>query len=376
MLGIQEIFTKDIIKETLPQVKSAMESSKDKGIFDYYENNIYGTGIRQGNPLNKSKAAQLRETIENLSLQQLCEKAGYVREFIAKSGTTGIQGAAYLIPDKIYQILTMSAVEEDVCAQISVAMLGPDQIPGSSVKIDVEQDESYKPYKFSSGGSQPEMEFTTVQATLTPISWGINFNIGNDLIEDSQFDIVTLHLEQAGREMGEFASNEALTILGTAPDGDGTLNSGASGDADETKFQGATTDDIKDAVDKIIKNAFTPNKIVTSRAAMMHSILTTVGLAYQESLAWDAFARDGFPTRMAGCDIIYTNCDYITNSKVFTNLITLTFDNRYALITGRKRWMRIEKYSEPVMDLSGAVVSARQDSVTQYKDSIHTLTET
>ena len=51
------------------------------------------------------------------------------------------------------------------------------------------------------------------------------------------------------------------------------------------------------------------------------------------------------------------------------------FDKNNALLSGRKRWMRIEKYSEPVKDLAGATVTFRQDSVNVYADSSATITE-
>jgi hypothetical protein len=370
MLSLQELKTKDIARpDTLKEIRYAMDSSTSGGYFDYYERNIYGTGIHQSNPLDASKRAQLNETLKNVSLQRLVE-------FIASSGTTGMQGAAYLIPDKIYQELFTSAVEADICAQVSRAMLGPDQIPGSSVKIDIASDETYKPYKFSSGGGQPEMHFTTVQATLTPVSWGINLNVGNDLIEDSQFDVVQIHVQEAGREMGEYATNECLTILGTAPDGDGTLNASATGDADETKWTGGATADVEDAIIGVTADGYVPNMMVTSRNAMLHSIIQTMGAQYNEALGVDRFIQNGFPTTAGGMTIIYNNCDYLTNSKAFTNQITLVFDKQFAVVTGRKRWLRIENYAEPVMDLVGATITARQDTVSLYKDSIYTLTET
>jgi hypothetical protein len=377
MLSLQEIFSKDIArKDTITEIRTSMESSKDKGFFDFYEYNIYGTGIYQNDPLPPSKAAQLKETLSHLTLQQLCERAGYVREFIAKSGTAGMQGAAYLIPDKVHQELFTSAVQTDFCAAISRMMLGPDQIPGASVKIDVIVDESYRPYKTSSGGDAPQMHPTTVQATLAPATFSINFSIGNDLIEDSQFDLVSLFIQEAGREMGEFASNEALTILGTAPDGDGTLNSGTTGDADETLWDGGTTTDIDDAINGITADGMTPTILVTSKNCARHSIINTMGAQYNEAMSQDRFFANGFPTALAGMAVIYSNCDYNTNSKAFTNQITILADKQYGIVTGRKRWLRIENYSEPVMDLVGAVVSARQDSVSLYKDSIFTITET
>jgi hypothetical protein len=355
-LGLQEMFTRDIVKETVADVKRNLEQGK-KGFYDFYERNIFGSGrdqrvMKDGVmvPGTIAKAGELLETIRQTPL----------KEFIAKSGSTLLQGAAYLIPDKIYQILFDSAVETDVVAAISAAMIGPDGIPGSDLKVDIAVDGSYVPTKFSSGGALPEMEHSIVQATISPLSWGINFNIGNDLIEDSQFDMIEFHLATAGKEMGEYASNEALTILSTAPDGDGTLNSGTSGDANETKFDGYVSDTC-----------------VVTHSAMVHSIMNTGGLAATPGSMYDAWIRGGaYPTVMAAMNLVYSNVNVLTNDKGGDNLLTIVFSKQYGIVTARKRWLRIENYSDPVRDLVGATVTARQDSVSLYKDSIFVITET
>jgi len=79
---------------------------------------------------------------------------------------------------------------------------------------------------------------------------------------------------------------------------------------------------------------------------------------------------------MAGMNIVYSDCSVLTNAKVGTDLLTIVFDKDYAMLSGRKRWLRIENYSDPVRDLVGATITARQDSVTLYKDSIFVITET
>lgn len=175
--------------------------------------------------------------------------------------------------------------------------------------------------------------------------------------------------------MGEFASNEALGILKVASDGDGTLNSGTSGDADETKFTGATAD-VVDAIGGNLADGFVSDTIAVTHEAMLHSILNTVGIAYNESTIWDGFAKGTWPTGLAGMNVVYSDTNTMTNDKAMTNCITIVFDKDYALLSGRKRWLRIENYSEPLRDLTGAVISSRQDSVSIYDDSVYTITET
>jgi len=60
---------------------------------------------------------------------------------------------------------------------------------------------------------------------------------------------------------------------------------------------------------------------------------------------------------------------------VFTDCVTLIFDRDNALVTGRKRWMMVNNYADPVRDLAGCTITARQDSVTLYDDAIYVLTE-
>lgn len=358
MLSITEM--RDIIKETGKDVQANLDATK--GHFDYLEANVFGTGtLQEAGPLSRADCKAIIETMRNVPL----------REFLAKSGTTGIAGAAYLIPDKIYQTLFDAAVEEDIVAAVSAVLLGPEGIPGSSLKVDISVDGSYVPRKFSSGGALAEEEIKTVQATLTPISWGINFNIGNDLIEDSQFDMIEVHIRNAGREMGEFATNEALIVMKAGTDGDGTVNSGATGDADETLWTGGATNDIETAMGANIIDSHVPDSMVCSHGAMLHSIYSTVPDTHERKV----LGAD-FPRLMLGLNVLYTECNTITNTKVGTNLVTLVFKKAMSMISARKRWLRIEKYSDPIRDLVGASVTARQDSVTVYNDSIFVLTET
>jgi hypothetical protein len=176
--------------------------------------------------------------------------------------------------------------------------------------------------------------------------------------------------------MGEYASNEALTVLKTATDGDGTVNGGASGDANETKFIGATTEDVRDCILANIEDGYVSNTMVLTHGAALHSVFSTAGAAYSETTLWDSFVRNGWPTQVGGLNIVYSDCNTLTNSGVMDNLVTIVFDKNYALLSGRKRWLRIENYSDPVRDLVGATVTARQDSVTIYDDSIAVITET
>jgi len=48
----------------------------------------------------------------------------------------------------------------------------------------------------------------------------------------------------------------------------------------------------------------------------------------------------------------------------------LAVNKTYGIQTVRKRWLKIENYSDPIKDLVGAVVSARQGHLVAYADAV------
>ena len=378
---LQEI-TMSSFQETLnkaaPQIKDIKEML-DHGIYDHSEKNIFGTGLDQdkATPLGKEDQQRIMNLIRTAPL----------KEFLAKSGAitaAGLQGANYLIPVKVHDMLYVATAVSDIVPDISSIMLGPGDIPGTTYNIDIVKDintttSGLWPRKFSSGGKIAEANLEITQATLDfSNAFGIRFGIANDLIEDSKWDLVARSISEAGKELGEYATNMACTILSTAPDGDGTLNSGTSGYNDITWWQNPAI--AMYGVDSAIKDnfadGFSSDTMVTTHEAMLGSIMQTCGTTSNESSVWNEFLHNGYPKKLGPLNIFYADVDIMSNNKAFTNCLTVVFQKEYALVSGRKRWLRLENYSDPIRDLVGAVISCRQDSVSIYKDSICTITET
>lgn len=366
VIGLQEMAKRTENIEACKQVLNMLNS----GYYDHDEFNIFGKGSIQKEqrvePLGKEDAHQIMESVKQIPL----------REFLAKSGTAGLAGAAYLIPTKIYQIMFDSAVNADICDQISIAMVPPDQIPGTTLQVDIAVDDSYYPKKYSSGGAMPDETIETTKATLDfSNGFAINFRISNDLIEDSQFDVIEMHLRNAGREMGEFATDLALSVLKTATDGDGTKNTAGAGTNDETLMA-----DWVAAYRANCQDGYVSDTIVSPHECWLHSVITDTTYSPYAQIWHDALIGTSNAPNLTvlGCKIIFVDqlrASALNPDGDWTECVTIMFDKDYAILTGRKRWLRIEKYSEPVRDLVGATVTARQDTVSVYDDSICTCTE-
>jgi len=155
------------------------------------------------------------------------------------------------------------------------------------------------------------------------------------------------------------------------------VNSGTTTATLETKWTGDTTYDVEDQIDEVVQDGYLSDTILISHHPMMHSVLRTLGSTSNTSEPWvnNLVATGGWPERMFKHNIVYSEVDNLTGGGDYDPCKTVVFEKAYALLTGRKRWLRIEKYSDPIRDLIGATVTARQDSVTVYDDSISVLTE-
>jgi len=374
MLSIQEIVDK--CKDQLREVKRDLGS---KGYFDPSETaSVY----------NHPSEAVRREVRESL-------RAMTIEELLMKSGTTGVAGAAYLIPDKLHDDLVFYAGETDMTPLISAYMVNGWQ--GGDLLVDIGNDHTYLASALPniSGAQFPDETVETKQATLKPNTFGINIPIGGDLIEDNPHGLVEWHVRQAAKACGRASTDYALGVLAAAADGWGTLNSSVTGDANETKWIGGTTADITDAITAVADDEWLANTIVMMPHVWYHSVRETIGVLTNNADDWwkptpmptYTTAAQGFDFKIETLDVKLSTSIKLHGGGVRgatgmdaegdppTACVTLIFDRNNALLTGRKRWMRIENYSEPTKIIEGAVVSCRQDSVTLYDDAVYTLTE-
>jgi hypothetical protein len=304
-----------------------------------------------------------------------------LKEFIAKSGTTGIAGAAYLVPSKVHSDVINYAGETDLaplCGQVVSGWEGGDLL------VDIIDKTSYKAVEYMSGGQLATKTFAVKQATLSPIGFNIAPRITNDLIEDAAVDVISFHLKAAAQAMATKSNNLFLTVLGTATDGWGTLNSG-NASADETTWAQVAT-----AIAANTDDHWVTNTVLCTQEAWEHSIINGIGVEFVGGAAGDAWTT--YPYNYAtstpvaaGFDFKTLNIDWkLLNNDVMhlaneagamTNCITYLFDRNNAILTGRKKWMQLTNYSDPIRDLAGMTITARQDSVTLQNDCIYKLTE-
>ena len=132
--------------------------------------------------------------------------------------------------------------------------------------------------------------------------------------------------------------------------------------------------------------------MIINPEAWEHSVATDVGIETAGGAAgdyWQTYqgynivnkpVQQGFDYRLGNLDVKEYICPYNHAAEnvdltAMTNCVSIIFDRNNALLTGRKRWMKLNDFSDPVNSLAGFSISCRQDSVTLYDDCVYTLTE-
>ena len=318
--------------------------------------------------LKPADAYEVRESILNIPL----------REYLAKSGTTGIAGGAYLVPAKLHSDLIEYSLAEDLAPHICSMVINGWE--GANLDIDVANNVGYKPHVFVGGATLPTETIETKKVTLTPVSFGIHPRITNDMVEDAQSDIMGFHLKMEAQAMARFSNEQVLTVLQTATDGWGTLNSSITGDGDQTKWTAGTTSDVRRAILGVGQDRWIPNTMVCTQEAWSDVISTTGAATVIIGLTTPEPVDPYFTMKCQGIDIAFSNADCLHLSTdalgTFTDCVTLIFDRKNAILTGRKRWMMMKDYADPTRDIAAMTITARQDTVSLYNDAVYKLYET
>ncbi len=224
-------------------------------------------------------------------------------------------------------------------------------VPVQSNKLDWVLGEvgSYAP-KVAEGAEIPIATQDYDKRTFTIEKYGVRPLITNELIEDGLFNIVNLELEKAGKKIENSLNQEALSnILENSRQSFDTSGSnqgvkavaGAMGTLSAANFNADTVIMHPEAQTKILLD-YTPGTYDTT----YHQTGTVPSI-----LGLKAFV----------CNVVDTSNSYTWDFDQDSEIGMLVIDSKNSGAVAMKRDITIEKYSDPIRDLTGISVTARFD---------------
>ena len=146
-----------------------------------------------------------------------------IKELLQTS--TGTEGSL-LIPKKIYDRMIMAVDKALIPRSEAMLVLGPADIPGSSIDLNLETADSMKVTEVGEGAEFPldVEEYTSIN--LKPKKYGVAVRITREMIEDSKFNLLGLNIDRAGKEMAE--NENSLVISDALDNAANTVSGGAS----------------------------------------------------------------------------------------------------------------------------------------------------
>jgi HK97 family phage major capsid protein len=266
------------------------------------------------------------------------------------SSTAGSSTGSYLIPRTLYSELITAVRKKLVFRALASKVIGPASIPGSSIDITLQSNDTMEVHRITEGAVIPLDAESYTGFNLKPIKYGIRIMISKEQIEDSQWDVMGMNVETAGYEIAD--NEEALIIT--------TLDT-ATGQSDSTRVANSNSTlpitDITEAYAGIVEENYTPTHMLIGTECMQDIMNIDTFVEADKAGINDPSKR--LIGTIYGMKVIVSN----NVSAKYAYLI----DAAHAFLIAEKRPVTIEKYFDASRDTNFAVATHR--FVTRYKRS-------
>jgi HK97 family phage major capsid protein len=260
-----------------------------------------------------------------------------IKEFLGLSaGTEG----SLLIEKRIYNKLVEVAKQDVIDRSLAAFYVGPGDIPGSSIDIDLVDDNSLMVRKIAEGADFPISVASFTSTNLKPVKYGLRPYITKEMLEDSKFNQIDLHLTVAGQRIAE--NDTALIISDALDSAANTVSGGAA----------ITIANISTAI-QYLRNAYRhPTDMIVGNEVMndLRNIDTFVEVNKSGS---DGMLRNGLVGKIFGMNV------YEVSNAGMTATSAYVIDRDWAFAIAEKRPLTVEQWDEQGKDLTNLKVSQR-----------------
>lgn len=265
-----------------------------------------------------------------------------IKEYI--STAAGTQGTL-LIPKLIMPELIAEQAKALIPRELAAKVYGPSQIQGSSFSVNLVTPSTGTVRVIGEGAGIPMDNLGFSSVTFTPVKYGIAIRLTREMMEDSQFDLLTENIRMTGRRMAE---NENRLVL-TALDGAGnTITGGAS----------LTIANITTAILNLNNNDFVATDLIIGYEVLNDLQNIDTFVEFQKVGNTEMLQR-GYLGTIYGLNVV----KFSTNAAPSTTYAKYAYviDREKAYAIAIKRDITVENFSLASYDMEGAAVTQRID---------------
>jgi N4-gp56 family major capsid protein len=255
----------------------------------------------------------------------------------------GTEGSL-LIEKKIYGTLIEAVEKKRIGRGKAAFIMGPSEIPGSSIDIDLATPNSTKLYLVAEGGGVPIDVVDYTSFNMKPDKYGVRVPVTKEMMEDGKWNLIEHNIKVAGQRV---ADNEDLLIIRDALDSASNTQSGGAA---------ATISDITRMMQYLEDSDYTATDFIVG-PEVANDLRNIDTFVEANKLGTREMFETGFIGRIYGMDVVRfsTNAAPSTTYSKYAYII----DKNHAFCMAEKRPVTIEDYDDKIHDLSGAVVTQR-----------------
>ena len=271
----------------------------------------------------------------------------------------GTQGSL-LIPRQLGLPVLEEVEKALIPRQLARQVYGPAQIPGSSVDVQVVNENSFEVWEVAEGASIPLGTQTYTNVNVRPRKFGVRPTITREMLEDSQVPLLQLNLRQAGRELAYNENNLIITSL----DGAGnTVTGGAT----------LTVANLVTAIQNVRTNSYTPDTMLIGDEAFA-DLMNIDSFTEADKYGSREMQLTGFVGKIFGLNVV--RFDATTAPTAAYDQRVYVFDSRNAYVIAEKRPVSVQGWDDFVHDVSGASVTQRIAVALIRSNSVALITTT
>lgn len=269
-----------------------------------------------------------------------------IQEYITRD--TGVAGTL-LIPKLIFPKLIDEVDKHLLPRELAAIFQTPAQTAnqGESWTINLIKPDSMDVRQVSEGAEIPmdALEYDT-SVTIEPVKYGVAIRITREMMEDSQFPLLDIHIKYAGKR---FAEKETELIIDELNSTTNAVTGGAA----------ITIANIAEGMNYLERYDYTPTDFLVGDKVLQN--LRNIDTFIEADKAGNTdMMKKGFLGTIFGMNVVRFSRN-ATSAPDTKCLYAYVIDREHSFVVAYKRDITIENFDLPTFDMQGACITMRID---------------